>query len=214
VAAYFLALSRGHSIDFFGAGRELPRVHELFLDVAIFGLVILLIFAIFFVVIRHAVRRALANVSPGRAPHYSPAEASQNEIRKILSGERMPPMNPSLDPTTIDVFVSGHTHLPSLAEARRQDGLRGAVMVNSGCFLRQLQPVSPRLKGPPVFVSKFVLTHVRVFAQDGGLRAELWEQPKPARQRLSRIERLLSLGCVPQGPPPDAKPRLVASADV
>jgi hypothetical protein len=120
-------------------------------------------------------------------------------------------MNPSLDPTTVDVFVSGHTHLPSLTEARRSDGRR-AVMVNSGCFLRQLQPVSPHLKGPPVFVSKFVLTHVRVIAQEGGLRVELWEQPKPATQRLSRLERLLSWGRRPQGPRPGAKPRVLASA--
>ncbi|HEV3475861.1 MAG TPA: metallophosphoesterase [Rubrobacteraceae bacterium] len=211
VAAYFLALSAGDAVDFFSARRELPRVHELFLDITVFGLVIVLIFAFFFVVIRHAVRRALGNVSPGGAPHYSPAEASQNQIRAILKGERRSPMNPSLDPTTIDVFVSGHTHLPSLAEAQRQDGGR-AVMVNSGCFLRQLQPVSPRLKGPPVFVSRFVLTHVRVFAQEGALRVELWEQPKPAQQRLTRLERLLSWGRRPQGPPPGAKPRVRASA--
>ncbi len=85
-------------------------------------------------------------------------------------------------------------------------------MVNSGCFLRQLQPVSPHLKGPPVFVSRFVLTHVRVSAQDGVLHVELWEQPKPARQRLSRIERLISWGRRPQGQPPGAKPRVRASA--
>ncbi|HLL99011.1 MAG TPA: hypothetical protein VK276_08015, partial [Rubrobacteraceae bacterium] len=132
---------------------------------------------------------------------------------EILGGETRPPMDPDLDPTTVDVFVSGHTHLPSLAEVEGPDG-RQVVMVNSGCFLRQLQPVSPHLKGPPVFVSKFVLTHVRVFAQDGHLRAELWEQPKPARQRLTRIERLLSWGRMPPQPPPEAKPRVMASATV
>jgi hypothetical protein len=95
----------------------------------------------------------------------------------------------------------------------RADGRR-AVMVNSGCFLRQLQPVSPHLKGPPVFVSKFVLTHVRVFVQEGALRAELWKQPKPAKQRLTRIERLLSWGRRPQGPPLDSKPHVQASATV
>ncbi len=210
--AYALAVAAGDP-SFFGSSRELPRVHELFLDIGIFFLVILLIFAIFFLVIRHAVRRAVANVSPGGAPHYSPAEASQDEIREILRGESRPPMNPSLDPTTIDVFVSGHTHLPSLAEAEQPDGRR-AVMVNSGCFLRQLQPISPHLKGPPVFVSKFVLTHVRVFVQEGGLRVELWEQPKPARQRLSRIERLLSWGRRPPQPSAGSKSRVRASATV
>jgi hypothetical protein len=186
----------------------------LFLDIAIFFLVTLLIFAIFFLVIRRAVRRTLATVSPGaRRPRYSPAEASQEKIRAILRGESRPPMSPSLDPTTIDVFVSGHTHLPSLTAMERADGRR-AVMVNSGCFLRQLQPVSPHLKGPPVFLSKFVLTHVRVFVREGALRVELWRQPKPARQRLTRIERLLSLGRRPQVPLPDSKPRVQASATV
>jgi hypothetical protein len=88
------------------------------------------------------------------------------------------------------------------------------VMVNSGCWLRQLQPVSPHLKGPPVFVSKFVLTHVRVFAQDTQLRAELWEQPKPARQRLTRIERLLSWRLRPSQPPADSKAGVEASGTV
>jgi hypothetical protein len=122
-------------------------------------------------------------------------------------------MDPSFDPTTADVFVSGHTHLPSLAETERPDGSK-AVLVNSGCFLRQLQPITPRLKGPPIFVSKFVLTHVRVFARGGQLRVELWEQPKPAGQTLTRIERLLSIGRRAPQPPKGAKPRLVASATV
>jgi UDP-2,3-diacylglucosamine pyrophosphatase LpxH len=214
VVAYFIALAGGGSAGFFGNYRELPRVHELFLDIGIFGLVILLIFAIFFLVIRHAVRRALASVSPGGRPRYSPAEASQRKIQGILRGEERPPMDPSLAPTTIDVFVSGHTHLPSFEEVERQNGRSHAVMVNSGCFLRQLQPVSPHLKGPPVFVSKFVLTHVRVFAQGAQLRAELWEQPKPARQRLSRIERLLSWRRRPPQPPAGSKPRVRTSATV
>jgi hypothetical protein len=210
--AYFLGLASG-SGGLVGDYRELPRIHELFIDIGVFFLVTLLIFGVFFLVIRHAVRRTLATVSPGGRPRYSPAEASQNKIREILSGETRSPMDPDLDPTTVDVFVSGHTHLPSLAEVERPDGGR-VVMVNSGCFLRQLQPVLPHLKGPPVFVSKFVLTHVRVFAQDAHLRAELWEQPKPARQRLTRIERLLSWGRRPPQPPPEAKPRVMVSATV
>jgi len=208
--AYALVLAGGDA-GLFGNYRRLPRVHELFLDIGIFGLVIILIFTVFFLVIRRAIRRTLATVRPGRRPRYSPAKASQDEIRTILRGESRPPMKPSLDPAQIDVFVSGHTHLPSLSEAEGP-GARRAVMVNSGCFLRQLQPVSPHLKGPPVFVSKFVLTHVRVFVGDEVLRVELWEQPKPARQRLSRIERLLSWGRRTQGPPPGAKPHVRASA--
>jgi UDP-2,3-diacylglucosamine pyrophosphatase LpxH len=208
--AYGLVLARGDA-GLIGDYRELPRVHGLFLDIGIFGLVILLIFTVFFLVIRRTIRRTLATVSPDGRPRYSPAEASQDEIRTILRGEARPPMNPSLDPTMIDVFISGHTHLPSLSEAEDPGGRR-AVIVNSGCFLRQLQPVPPHLKGPPVFVSKFVLTHVRVFVREDVLLVELWEQPKPARQRLSRFERLLSWGRRPQGPPLGAKPRVLASA--
>jgi hypothetical protein len=146
-----------------------------------------------------------------KGPRPSPAEASRAKVRGILAGESRPPMSPSLDPSTVDVFVSGHTHLPSLEEVERPDGRR-CVAVNSGCYLRQLHPVRPHLKGPPVFVSRFVLTHARVSAEDGALRAELWEQPKPARQSLSRIERLLSYGRKPPQPPPGAEPRVRASS--
>jgi UDP-2,3-diacylglucosamine pyrophosphatase LpxH len=213
MSSYFLAISRGDPARIFGNFQELPQIHRLFVDLTVFGLIVLLIFAIFFLVIRHSVHRTVATASPDERPRYSPAEASQEQIRAILRGERGPPMNPSLDPTTIDAFVSGHTHLPSLTAMERADG-RHAVMVNSGCFLRQLQPVSPHLKGPPVFMSKFVLTHVRVFVREGALRVELWEQPKPARQRLTRIERLLSWGRRPQTTLPDSKPRVQASASV
>jgi hypothetical protein len=61
-------------------------------------------------------------------------------------------------------------------------------------------------------VSKFVLNHVRVFVDGDDLRVELWEQPKPAHQSLTRIERILSKGRRPTQPSPDAKPRIVASA--
>ena len=210
IAAYFLAVAQGNPERLFGGSQELPRVHELFIDIVLFGLVILVIFAIFFLVIRHAVRRTLATVSPQGKPQYSPAETSQREIREVLSGKSRPPMDPAVDPTTIDIFVSGHTHLPSFSEVERPDGRR-VVVVNSGCWLRQLQPVSPHLKGPPVFVSKFVLTYVRVFAQDAQLRVELWEQPKPAAQSLTRLERLLSWGRRPPQPPSGSKPHVRAS---
>jgi len=213
VAAYSLLLAAGGSGGPFGDSRELPQIHELFLDIGVFGLVILGIFAVFFLVIRHTIRRTLRTMSPGGEPRYSPAEASQMKIREIMTGKAMPPMNRSLDPTTIDVFVSGHTHLPSLEEVEEPAG-RHAVMVNSGCWLRQLHPVSPHLMGPPVFVSKFVLTYVLVSGSDTGLNVELWEYPKPARQRLSRIERLISWRRRPSQPPADSEPRVWARATV
>jgi UDP-2,3-diacylglucosamine pyrophosphatase LpxH len=214
VVAY--AVSRatdGKASLLFGSYRELPQVHQVLLDTVLFLILIVGIFGVFFLVVRHAVHKTLKAVSPGGSPHYSPAEASQRRIRAVLAGEARPPMDPSFDPTTADVFVSGHTHLPSLAETERPDGSK-AVLVNSGCFLRQLQPIAPRLKGPPIFVSRFVLTHVRVFAREGQLRVELWEQPKPAGQTLTRIERLASMGRRPPQPSAGAKPRLVASAEL
>ena len=192
----------------------LPLIHELFLDIGIFGLFTVALFAVFFLVVRHAVRRTVNAISPGgtrQKPRPSPAEASRVKVRGILAGESRPPMSPSLDPSTVDVFVSGHTHLPYLEEVERPEGRR-CVAVNSGCYLRQLHPVRPRVKGPPVFVSRFVLTHVRVHAVDGALRVELWEQPKPARQRLGYIERLLSYGRRPSQPAPGSAPCVRASS--
>ena len=193
----------------------LPRLHRLFLDIGVFGLFTVALFAVFFLIVRHVVRRTVNAMSPGvardEAPRPSPADLSRAKVREILTGKARPPMAPSLDPSTVDVFVSGHTHLPSLDEIERPDGGR-CVAVNSGCYLRQLHPVRPHLKGPPVFVSRFVLTHARVYTKDGDLRVELWEQPKHARQSLSRIERLLSYGRRPPQPLPGAKPRLRASS--
>ena len=122
--------------------RQLPRAAPLapgLLDTVLFLLMILGIFGIFFLVARHAVRKTLRAVSPGGSPHYSPAESSQNSIKAVLAGKERPPMDPAFDPTTADVFVSGHTHLPSLAETKRPDGSR-AVLVNSGCFCGSCSP--------------------------------------------------------------------------
>ena len=209
--AYVLAFTGGVPVRFFQSYQELPRVHEFFLDIGLFGLLILLIFGIFFLAVRREVRHVSGAVSLKQKPRYSPAESSKEKVRSVLKGETTPPMLPSARPEEIDVFVSGHTHLPSLDEVEKPDGGR-AVMVNSGCWLRQLQPVAPRLKGPPVFVSRFVLTHVRVYVQDSSLRVELWEQPKPAEQQLTRIERLLSLRRRPPQPPADSKPHLRATS--
>jgi UDP-2,3-diacylglucosamine pyrophosphatase LpxH len=209
--AYLLAFAGGQPVRFFQSYQVLPHVHEFFLDIGLFGLVTLLIFAIFFLAVRREVRHVSTAVSLKKKPRYSPAASSKEKVRSVLRGETVPPMLPVVRPEEIDVFVSGHTHLPSLDEVEKPGGGH-AVMVNSGCWLRQLQPVSPRLKGPPVFVSRFVLTHVRVYVQGSLLRVELWEQPKPAEQQLTRIERLLSLRRRPPQPPPDSKSHLRAAA--
>jgi len=46
---------------FLGSYQELPWVHRFFLDTGIFGLLILLIFTIFFLVIRRVVRGTIAS---------------------------------------------------------------------------------------------------------------------------------------------------------
>jgi hypothetical protein len=109
----------------------------------------------------------------------------------------------------IGVLVSGHTHAPALTQFAGPGGQQGAI-VNSGCWLRQLQPVSAHFGAPPVFVSRFVQTHVRVYWDEGAIRVELWEHPRPARQRLRAAERLALAGWLPAQPDDDAAPRVRA----
>src|SRR5215216_1390177 len=112
--AYVLAVTRGNPEGFLSSYQELAPFHGLFLDIGIFGLLTLLIFAIFFLVVRRTVHRTLTIMSPGHRVHYSPAKASANKVREILLGETPPPMDRSARFKDIDVFVWGHTHQPSL----------------------------------------------------------------------------------------------------
>jgi hypothetical protein len=95
----------------------------------------------------------------------------------------------------IGVFVSGHTHAPALGHFGH-DG----VIMNSGWWLKQLHPVQAHLGAPPVFVPRFVQTHVRVCRASAGLEVELWEHPRPARQHQLLRERLAILGRLPEEP--------------
>jgi hypothetical protein len=122
-------------------------------------------------------------------------------------------MDRDLPGRQIDVFVSGHTHAPSLSEIRRENG-EAAIIVNSGCWLRQLHPVHAHFRGPPVFAPKFVQTHVRVYPGDSGVRVELWEHPKPARVRLRLAERIAILGRLPAQPAEDAEAQVRASREL
>ena len=130
-------------------------------------------------------------------------------IRELLEADQAPPMAGTASPMEIAVFVSGHTHAPAMSELARADGRR-TVIVNPGCWLRQLQPIEARLGAPPVFVPTFVHTHVRVRAGQDGLAVELWNHPKPAERQLSWIERAAIAGRTPSRPPPAAEPQLVA----
>lgn len=141
--------------------------------------------------------------------------------RGLEAGERPPQLDAAgrdgargdgragVRPEDIAVFVSGHTHAPSLTAFRRPGGGDG-VIVNTGCFLRQLRPVPTRLGAPPVFAWRFEQTHVRVSRAAAGLAVELWEHPRPSPQALRLAERLAVAGRLPAEPPPDASPRVRA----
>jgi hypothetical protein len=108
---------------------------------------------------------------------------------------------------------SGHTHAPALSRIPR-DGGRETVVINSGCWLRQLHPVPARFGGPPVYVPEFVQTHARVHLEGDEIQAELWERPRPAPRHLRATERLAALGRLPAQPAADSKPRISASANL
>jgi Calcineurin-like phosphoesterase len=168
---------------------------------------LLLVFALFFVVAGRAAGRAIRSPS-ARAPVID----ERARIRSSLEAGEPPPLSGGLT-AEIGVFVSGHTHAPALSEFDRPGGNRG-VVVNSGCWLRQLQPVPAHLGAPPVFVSRFVQTHVRVYRADGETRVELWEHPRPAAQRMQVVERLALLGRAPAEQAEEAAPHVLARGAV
>jgi hypothetical protein len=151
-----------------------------------------------------------------RFPWLAPgSERSREEvaIRRLLEEGRPPPMAGDMSSLELAVFVSGHTHAPAMSELARADGSR-TVIVNTGCWLRQLQPVPAWLGGPPVFVPAYVHSHVRVRWTPGGVSVELWDHPRPAERQLPWIERAAIAGRTPDPPPPDAEPRLMARSVV
>ncbi len=81
-------------------------------------------------------------------------------------------------------------------------------------WLRQLQPVTAHLGAPPVYVGRFVQTHVRVYQGSEGIEAELWEHPRPSPPRLRVAERLAVAGRMPTDPDPDAAPQKRARMSV
>ena len=63
----------GDASVFFGGYRELPRCTRHLVETVRFVLLVLGIFAVFFLVIRHNVQKTLKAVSTGGTPQYSPA---------------------------------------------------------------------------------------------------------------------------------------------
>jgi hypothetical protein len=207
VAAYAaygaLAVLRGRSSGAPPAPRSVLLEVGYDLVVLVFALVV--VFLISRRTAGHAVA-ILASRFPGPAFGRRWEEVA---IRELLQDDRPPPMAGVSSSLEIAVFVSGHTHAPAISELVRADG-RTTVIANTGCWLRELQPVDAWLGGPPVFVPAFVHTHVRVQPGQDGLTVEPWDHPKPAERRLPWIERAAVAGRMPPPPPPGAAPRLVA----
>ena len=74
--------------------------------------------------------------------------------------------------------------------------------------------MAAHLGGPPVFTSRFVQTHVRVFLGGSRLRVELWEHPKPAPRHLRPAERLAIAGREPEQPDHGTAPWVVDSREI
>jgi UDP-2,3-diacylglucosamine pyrophosphatase LpxH len=207
VVAYVAYEGLAAVVQAFGGSLAL---RPLFLELAyVMGLLVVASAVVFLISRRTAAHAGstLASGFPGQAPG---PERYREEvaIRRFLEDDRPPPMAGSASRLEIAVFVSGHTHAPAMSDLGRADGRR-TVIVNTGCWLRQLQPVDARLGAPPVFVPTFVQSHVRIRPGPDGVTVELWDQPKPAERRLPWIERAAIMGRAPRRPPA-AEPRLVA----
>jgi UDP-2,3-diacylglucosamine pyrophosphatase LpxH len=186
-------------------------LRPLFLELAYSLGLLAVAFAVLFLISRRTAANAVSAV-PARYPGQGPGQAPYREdvaIRRLLEEDRPPPMAGTATRLELAVFVSGHTHAPAISRLVRADG-RVTVIINTGCWLRQLQPVDALLGAPPVFVPTYVHSHVRVRAGQDGLTVELWDQPKPAERRLPWIERAAIAGRMPPQPPAAAGPRLLA----
>jgi UDP-2,3-diacylglucosamine pyrophosphatase LpxH len=191
-------------------GRSLG-LRPLFLELAYILALLMVAFAALFLVSRRTTARAVSAM-PSRYPGQAAGREPYREdlaIRQLLEQDRPPPMAGTTARLELAVFVSGHTHAPAISTLVRADG-RATVIVNTGCWLRQLQPVDALLGAPPVFVPAFVQSHVRVRSSPEGVTVELWDQPKPTGRRLPWIERAAIAGRMPPQAPPAAGPRLLA----
>jgi UDP-2,3-diacylglucosamine pyrophosphatase LpxH len=207
------ALGAGGALDL-PAGIGVRRI--LFVEIGVDIVFLLLISGLFLFAVRRTVTGARPLVHmrlPRSAEREAGAGASEHEsgdtveeIRTRLERHEPPPLAGDLE-GEIAVFVSGHTHAPSMTEFAGRDGWRGAL-VNSGCWLRQLHPVAAHLGAPPVYVGRFVQTHVRVYRIEDGMEVELWEHPRPSPREVRPAERFAAAGRMPTEPQPGEAPRV------
>jgi UDP-2,3-diacylglucosamine pyrophosphatase LpxH len=167
--------------------------------------VLLVVFGLFVLVLRGMANQAIRAVPEG-------SDASLDEIRDRLESGLPFPLGDDRR-GEIAVFVSGHTHDPSLVRLETP-GVAGGAAVNCGCWLRQAHPVEARLGAPPVFVSRYVLTHARVHRSAEGIEAELWEHPRPCSRTLLAVERLATAGRLAAAPGDHAQPRINERATI
>lgn len=189
---------------------------ELFVALAFNVPLLIVFFGLFLLVLRWAaartIRSATARLGGAAGDPGGEGDPAVAEIRAHLEAGRPPPLAGELS-GAIAVFVSGHTHAPSLTGFDAGGGSRGAL-VNSGCWLRQLQPVAAHLSAPHVFVGRFVQTHVRVYRSGERVQVELWERPRPAPERPPLAERIAIAGRGSRAPDEHRPPRVSARAAV
>lgn len=194
-----------------GRGSEGSRAPRSVLVETTYGVAVLAFaLVVVFLISRRTTLEVITTLA-SRFPWLAPAsERSREEvaIRQLLEEGRPPPQAGDLSSSELAVFVSGHTHAPAMSELMRADGSR-TLIVNTGCWLRQLQPVSAWLGCPPVFVPASVHSHVRVRWTPEGMSVELWDHPRPAERQLPWIERMAIAGRLPRQPAA-AGPRLTA----
>jgi len=190
-------------------------VQRLFVEVGYDVLLLLTVFSLFFAAVHRVVGRLALSMSapfPDEA-NSVPQVGTADPILDLMMTDDSPPMGGGLAGNQISIFVSGHTHAPSLRTIQRANG-QVALLVNSGCWLRQLRPIRTLFRAPPIFVASYVQTHVRVIRSGSGVRVELWEHPKPALQRLPFFERLALLWRHPLQPAADAKPVVTSASNL
>jgi hypothetical protein len=195
-----------------GAGDRL--VGELLGEIAYDVAVLLVGFGLFMLFARRMANRAIRSTAPGETEASGgdrPADPTAALIRRRLESGRPAPLEGEVD-GKLGVFLSGHTHAPALSELVGPDGSHIAL-VNSGCWLRQVQPVAAHLKMPAVYTSRFVQSHVRVYRSPEGIEVELWEHPRAFGQRPSFPERLAIAGRTP-AEPAERTPRVRARTSI